>query len=64
MLPEFKHSRQKFRKRPCLQLATGITDIFFIHSIRTGSMSRIHFIGGEKGGIGKSIMSRLLALST
>lgn len=24
-------------------------------------MSRIHFIGGEKGGVGKSVMSRLLA---
>jgi len=24
-------------------------------------MSRIHFVGGEKGGVGKSVMSRLLA---
>ncbi|MBT8440642.1 MAG: mobilization protein, partial [Gammaproteobacteria bacterium] len=24
-------------------------------------MSRIHFIGGEKGGVGKSVITRLLA---
>ncbi|MEJ2321450.1 MAG: hypothetical protein P8Z31_03630 [Gammaproteobacteria bacterium] len=24
-------------------------------------MSRIHFVGGEKGGVGKSVLSRLLA---
>ncbi|WP_031433058.1 P-loop NTPase family protein [Methylomarinum vadi] len=24
-------------------------------------MSQIHFIGGEKGGVGKSVMARLLA---
>ena len=24
-------------------------------------MSTIHFVGGEKGGVGKSVMSRLLA---
>ena len=24
-------------------------------------MSRIHFVGGEKGGVGKSVVARLLA---
>lgn len=28
---------------------------------RNSSMSRIHFIGGEKGGVGKSVIARLLA---
>ncbi|HET7544954.1 MAG TPA: hypothetical protein VFK05_34045 [Polyangiaceae bacterium] len=27
----------------------------------TGSVSHIHFIGGEKGGVGKSVVARLLA---
>lgn len=27
----------------------------------TGSMSHIHFVGGEKGGVGKSVVARLLA---
>ena len=32
-----------------------------IPTLEVGGLSRIHFIGGEKGGVGKSVLSRLLS---
>jgi hypothetical protein len=32
-----------------------------IPTLEVGGLSRIHFVGGEKGGVGKSMLSRLLA---
>jgi hypothetical protein len=39
--------------------ASGVADQ--IPTLEVGGMSRIHFIGGEKGGVGKSMVSRLMA---
>ena len=32
-----------------------------IPTLQVGGLSRIHFVGGEKGGVGKSMLARLLA---
>lgn len=32
-----------------------------IPTLEVGGLSRVHFVGGEKGGVGKSMLSRLLA---
>jgi hypothetical protein len=61
-----RYSRKPAKHKPAIQSSDGLASGAFGLDLAagkdfTGFVSHIHFIGGEKGGVGKSVVARLLA---